>query len=104
MTRLPRLPQRGRSGPWIVALGIALLLAIQPIWRDSVAVGVAGAIALTMLAAARWQLRWLPVVVLIACGAQLRLGALGNPASDVADVTSAAIQVMLAGGDPYGLG
>jgi hypothetical protein len=75
MTRLPGLPPRGRSGPWLVALGIALVLAIQPMWRDSVAIAVAGAIALTMVAAARWQLRWLPVVVLIACGAALRLSA-----------------------------
>src|SRR5215211_7667326 len=105
MTRLPRLPQRGRSGPWIVALGIALVLAIQPMWRDSVAVAVAGALAITLAAATRWQLRWLPVLVLIVCGAALRLSAFaGGPASDVSDVTSAAIQVMLAGGDPYGLG
>ena len=104
MTRLPRLPQRGRSGPWIAALGIALVLAIQPMWRDSVAIAVAGAIALTLVAAARWQLRWLPVLVLVACGAALRLSAFGDEASDVSDVTGAAIQVMLAGGDPYGLG
>jgi hypothetical protein len=102
---LPRLPQRGRSGPWIVALGIALVLAIQPIWRDSVAIAVAGAIALTLAAAMRWQLRWLPVFVLLGCGAALRLSALaGDAASDVSAVTSAAIQVVLAGGDPYGLG
>ena len=104
MTGLLRLPARGRSGPWIVALGVALVLAIQPIWRDSVAVAVAGAIALTLVAATRWQLRWLPVVVLIGAGVSLRLSALGDPASDVSDVTSAAIQVLLAGGDPYGLG
>src|SRR5215211_6352068 len=105
MTRLPRLPQRGRSGPWIVALGIALVLAVQPIWRDSVAIAVAGALALTLVAATRWQLRWLPVLVLVCCGAALRLSALAlGAASDVSDVTSAAIQVLLAGGDPYGVG
>ena len=104
LTRLPSLPPRGRSGPWIVALGIALVLAVQPIWRDSVAIAVSGAIALTMVAAARWQLRWLPVLVLIGCGIALRLAAFGDEASDVSDVTSAAIQVMLNGSDPYGLG
>lgn len=87
-----------------MALGIALVLAVQPIWRDSVAVGVAGVIALTLVAAARWQLHWLPVVVLVACGVQLRLAALGPPASDVSAVTSGAIQVLMSGGDPYGLG
>ena len=104
MIALLRLPQRGRSGPWIVALGIALVLAIQPIWRDDIAIAVAGAIALTLAAAARWQLRWLPALVLIACGAVLRLATFGNHASDVSDVTSAAIRVMLSGTDPYGLG
>lgn len=104
MSRLPRLPQRGRSGPWIVALGIALVLAIQPIWRDSVAVAVAGAIALTLVASAWWKLRWLPALVLVGCGVALRLATFGNQASDVSDVTSAAIQVMLSGTDPYGLG
>jgi hypothetical protein len=98
------MPARGRSGPWIVALGVALVLAVQPIWRDSVAVAVAGALALTMVAAARWQLRWIPVLVLLGCAVSLRLSAFGAPASDVADTTSAAIQVMLNGGDPYGLG
>ncbi|HEX3265597.1 MAG TPA: hypothetical protein VHR16_08000 [Candidatus Limnocylindrales bacterium] len=88
----------------MVALAVALVLAVQPIWRDSVAIGVAGLIALTLLAAARWQLRWLPVVVLVICGAQLRIAAFGAPASDVSDVTSAAIQVLMSGGDPYGLG
>ena len=98
------MPERGRSGPWIVALGVAMVMAVQPIWRDSVAVAVAGALALTMVAAMRWQLRWVPVLVLIGCAVSLRLSAFGAPASDVADTTSAAIQVMLNGGDPYGLG
>ena len=87
-----------------MALGIGLVLAIQPIWRDSVAVAVAGAIALTLVASARWQLRWLPALVLIASGAALRLATFGNHASDVSDVTSAAIRVLLSGTDPYGLG
>ena len=71
-------PRAGRSGPWIVALGIALVLAVQPIWPDRTAVAVAGAIALTLVAAARWQLRWLPVVVLVLCGLALRLSVFGR--------------------------
>src|SRR6185436_19836913 len=103
MTRLLRLPARGRSGPWIVALSIGLVLAIQPIWDDRTAVAVAGAIGLTLLAAARWQLKWLPVVVLILCGLALRLSVFGHESSDVADVTANAIQMMHAGFDPYGV-
>ena len=88
----------------MLALGIALLLAIQPIWPDRSAVGVTGALALTLAAATRWQLRWLPVVVLIVCGLVLRMSVLGNEVSDVADVTRAAIMSMLDGGNPYGTG
>ena len=86
------------------ALGIALVLAVQPIWGDRTAIGVAAAIGLTLLAASRWQLRWLPVVVLILCGLTLRLSVAGIEASDVSDVTTAAILTMLYGGDPYGTG
>jgi hypothetical protein len=104
MTRLLRLPERGRSGPWIVALAIGLVLAVQPMWYDRTAIAVAGAIGLTLAAAARWQLRWLPVVVLILCGLALRLSVFGRESSDVADVTANAIQMMNAGFDPYGIG
>jgi hypothetical protein len=87
-----------------VALGIALVLAIQPMWFDRVAIAVAGAIGLTLIAAARWQLKWLPVVVLVLCGVALRLSVAGREASDVADVTTNAIRMMTAGFDPYGIG
>lgn len=103
MRRLLRLPQRGRSGPWIVALGIGLVLGLQPMWWDRVAVAVAGALALTLLAAVRWQLTWLPVAVVILCGIALRLSVLGREASDVADVTMSAVQMVAAGFDPYGI-
>ena len=104
LDRLP-LPARGRSGPWLVALGIALVLAIQPIWRDSVAIAVAGTIGLALVAAARWQLRWILVLVLVGCGIALRLALIDDrPASDVSDVTEYAIRTFLAGGDPYGVG
>ncbi len=104
MSRILRVPPRGRSGAWLVALGIALLLAIQPIWPDRTAAGVAGAILLTMAAAARWQLRWLPVVVLVSCAVVLRLAMWNVEASDVADVTRAAIQRVIDGANPYGIG
>lgn len=104
MRRHFRMPPRGRSGAWLFALGIALVLAIQPIWPDRTAVAVAAAIAITLVAAARWQLRWAPVVILIGCGVALRLAVMPQEASDVSDVTSAAIQTVLNGGNPYGFG
>jgi len=104
MSRWLRLPPQGRSGPWLVALGIALVLAIQPNWPDRTAIAVAGTLAFTLIAAARWQLRWLPVVVLLFCGIALRLSVLGQEASDVSDVTRMAIGTMLNGFDPYGMG
>jgi hypothetical protein len=87
-----------------VALGIALLLVVQPWWFDRVAVAAAGAIGLSLIAAARWQLRWLPVIVLVIVGLGLRLSVVDHEASDVADVTGGAVRMMLAGFDPYGIG
>lgn len=104
MSRLLRLPERGRSGPWIVALGIALILAFQPMWYDRVAIAVVLAIGITLVVAARWQLRWLPVVVLIVCGISLRLAFIDREASDVSDVTGAAILSALFDNNPYGVG
>lgn len=104
MTRLLRIPPRGRSGSWLVALAIALVLAIQPIWPDRTAIGVAGLIGLTLLAATRWKLTWVPVIVLVICAIALRLAMFGNHASDVSDVTRAAIGFAYGGGNPYGFG
>jgi len=98
------MPQRGRSGPWILALSIGLILAIQPMWADATAVAVAGSIGLTLIAAARWQLRWLPVIVLVLCGLVLRVSVIDREASDVADVTRMAILAMIGGDNPYGVG
>ena len=61
-----------------MALGIALVLALQPMWFDRVAIAVAGAIGLTLVGAVRWQLKWLPVVVLVLCGIALRLSVDGQ--------------------------
>jgi hypothetical protein len=98
------VPPRGRSGAWVVALAIAFVLAVQPMWPDRTAIAVVGAIGLTLLAATRWRLRWLPVVVLVTCAIALRLSMVGDHASDVADVTRAAIMTMQHGHDPYGIG
>jgi hypothetical protein len=104
MTRALRLPPRGRSGAWLIALGIGLVLAIQPIWKDNYAIGVTGLIALTLIVCARWQLRWLPVLVVIVCGVMLRWSVSNIQASDVSDVTRAAIMTMQEGSNPYGIG
>jgi hypothetical protein len=104
VTRLLRLPPRGRSGPWMVALAIGLVLAIQPIWKDNYAAGVAGLIGLTLLASLRWQLRWVPVVIVITCGVALRWSVSDNHASDVSDVTQMAILTVQNGVNPYGVG
>src|SRR4029079_12909385 len=104
MKRVLRLPSRGRSGTWLVALGIGLVMALQAIWKDNYAIGVTGLIALTLIACARWQLRWVPVVIVILCGVMLRWSVSNNHASDVSDVTRAAIMVMTHGANPYGIG
>ena len=98
------MPPRGRNGHWLFALGLALVLAVQPIWPDRTAIAVIAALSLTLAAATRWQLRWLPVVVLIGCAIALRRAMTSQESSDVADVTQTAIRTMLNGGDPYGIG
>jgi hypothetical protein len=87
-----------------VALSIGLILAFQPMWSDRVAIAVAGAIGITLVLCARWQLRWLPVVVLVVCAIALRLSVVDRESSDVADVTGFAILSTLADGNPYGVG
>lgn len=104
MRQLFRRPPRGRSGPWLVALGIAIALAIQPMWADTTAAGIAGLLAITFLAAARWRLTWSPVVVLVWSSLALRWSNQNQIGSDVADVTRGAIQHLLNGGNPYGFG
>jgi hypothetical protein len=104
MTRVLRLPPRGRSGAWLVALGIGLVMAIQPIWKDNYAIGVTGLIALTLIACARWELRWVPVIAVIFCGVALRWSVSNITASDVSDVTRVAIMTMQEGANPYGIG
>lgn len=104
LARLLRIPPRGRSGEWLVALSVALVLAIQPIWPDRTAILVAGLLGLTLLASLRWRLRWLPVVVLVVCAVALRLAMFGTHGSDVSDVTRAAIGYASGGWNPYGFG
>jgi hypothetical protein len=87
-----------------VALGIGLVIAIQPIWKDNYAIGVTGLIAVTLIACARWELRWVPVLVVIACAVMLRWSVSNVHSSDVSDVTQAAIMTMREGGNPYGIG
>jgi len=99
-----RVPPRGRSSAWMLALGIGLILAVQPMWPNRTAAGIAGAIGVTLLAATRWRLRWLPAVVLVASSISLRWSTYGELGSDVSDVTRAAIQTVLQGGNPYGIG
>jgi len=98
------VPPRGRSGSWLLALGIGLILAVQPMWPNRTAIGVAGAIGVTLLAATRWRLRWLPVAVLVTSAISLRWSTYGELGSDVTDVTRAAIQNVLQGVNPYGIG
>ena len=103
VARVLHLPPRGRSGPWLLALPIGLVLAIQPIWPDNWGMGVALVVGLTLVASARWQLRWVPVFALILCGVGLRWAMSNVESSDVADVTTAAIRTVLFGADPYGI-
>jgi hypothetical protein len=104
LRQLLHLPPRGRSGPWLIALAIGFVLAVQPIWKDNFGAGVAGLIGVTLIAAARWRLRWIPVIVVLICGVALRWSVSSMEASDVSDVTQMAIMTARGGVNPYGVG
>jgi hypothetical protein len=52
----------------------------------------------------RWRVGWLAVLALVFAGLDLRIDHAGGQGSDVLVVTRAAIEVALAGGNPYGIG
>ena len=58
----------------------------------------------TLLVSLRWQIAPVAIVVLLLAGLALRSAAVGGGWSDVLVVTRAAIETMLDGANPYGIG
>jgi hypothetical protein len=104
VTWLPR-PLRGeRDTPMSLALGLALLLSIQPSDTGPNRLAVIGTLFIAFLLSLRVRLGWAGIGVLLVVGVGLRLGIDQHRASDVLDVTAAAIRQVLEGLNPWGHG
>lgn len=94
------MPDRWVSFSLFVALA---LLAREPpreaqVMLHLIVLGVLLALSL------RWRVAPIAIAALLVAGIDLRLEYVGSTASDVAEVTRAAIERMLAGQSPYGVG
>ncbi len=88
------------AGVWLGLLVAALLLARVDSVVMFALIVVVGALLLSM----RWRIGPFAVVILLILGVSLRADAFGSGSSDVLAVTRAAIDQLLAGGNPYAQG
>jgi hypothetical protein len=98
----PQTRQDG-IGIWL-GLFIAVLLLFQTGTPPSAVVMCLILVTAVLLASLRWRIGFLGVAVLVVVAIVLRLDTMGHAFSDVLTVTRAAIEFMLAGGNPYGHG
>ena len=91
------------AGIW-VGLLVAVLLLFQTGTPPPAVVLCLILVAAALLVSLRWQIGLICVLVLVFAGVVLRLDERGKAFSDVLTVTRAAIDQMLAGGNPYGHG
>jgi hypothetical protein len=98
----PETRQTG-AGIWLGLL-VAVLLLFQTGTPPQATVLCLLMAAATLLISLRWRVGLLAIGVLVVVGIVLRLDLQGKAFSDVLTVTQAAINQMLAGGNPYGHG
>lgn len=87
-----------------LALLVGLLLVLQPGGPTSVALLVMVVLLATLVASLEWRIESVAVVVLVGAGLALRIALKDQVGSDVFLVTQAAIERLLGGGNPYGIG
>lgn len=90
--------------PVTIALVVAAVLALQPGLPGAEVLGVLLAIGAVLVLGTRWRVAPIAISVLLVIGVALRAAVQIHWGSDVLDVTGAAIQQALAGGNPYGVG
>jgi hypothetical protein len=101
---LPRRLRGERDLPTWIALAVAFILTIQPARAGAGALMTVAVLFATVVAARRWRLGWLAILILLGVGIALRLGAFEYTVSDVLDVTGDALRRALLGQGPWGHG
>jgi hypothetical protein len=86
------------------AYGLGLILAIQPDDSSGIRLAVIAGLFLGFLVTSRFNLGWWGVVGLVVAGIALRVSVDTRLASDVLDVTGAALRQVYLGLNPYGHG
>ncbi|MGZ3586275.1 MAG: hypothetical protein ACXVAE_06710 [Candidatus Limnocylindrales bacterium] len=97
-------PSADADGPGWLALVIGIVLAAQANTSRPLGIVIALLLALVLVIATRWRVGWLLIAALIVAGVAMRLDLYGVGRSDVLAVTRSAIDVVLNGGNPYGIG
>ena len=97
-------PSIETEGPGWLALVFGVVLAAQANTNRPLGIVIALGLAVVLAVAARWRIGWLVIGALFVAGIAMRLDLFGVGRSDVLTVTSSAIDVVLGGGDPYGIG
>jgi hypothetical protein len=97
-------PSPEADGPGWLALVIGIVLAAQASTNRPLGIVVALLLALLLAVATRWRVGWLVIGGLFVAGLAMRLDLYGVGVSDVLTVTRSAIEVVLGGGNPYGIG
>jgi hypothetical protein len=101
------LPSRLRGAadiPTWTALAFAIVLVVQPAKTGAVVLSALTILIVTILAARSYRLGWIAILVLVGIGVGLRLGVWDHRASDVLDVTGAALRRAFQGESPWGHG
>ena len=98
-------PARAEAvGPTRLALLIGIVLAAQDNTNRPLGVVILLALAVLLGLSLQWDLGLVVIAALAVAGVAMRLDLLHAGTSDVLTVTRSAIETVLAGGNPYGIG
>ena len=97
-------PRPDADGPGWLALVIGIVLVTQANTNRPLGIVMGLLLALVLAVSTRWRVGWLVVGGLFVAGLAMRLDLYGVGVSDVLTVTRSAIEVVLGGGNPYGIG
>ena len=100
----PSKASEAAVGPTRLALLIGIVLAAQDNTNRPLGVVILLALAVLLGLSLQWDLGLVVIAALAVAGVAMRLDLLHAGTSDVLTVTRSAIQTVLAGGNPYGIG